>query len=114
MSDSLVIISIILIALGTYMSRTIPLFINIEALLGEKRRQLVRHFFSLMGAAIITALFATSIDLSIFSVEQLQASISMLSGFIGIIIAHFLFKNSGVSVLIGLLSYLAASLLVSN
>jgi len=37
--------------------------------------------------------------------------ISMLSGFIGIIIAYFLFKNSGISVLVGLISYLIASLL---
>lgn len=112
MSDNLLlIISIIIIALGTYLIRAIPLFINIEVLLGEKRKQLVRRFFYLMGAAIIAALFATSIDLSAFSFTQLPTLISMLSGFIGIIIAYFLFKNSGISVLVGLISYLIASLL---
>ncbi len=111
MSNNLLIISIILIALGTYMSRAIPLFINIEALLGEKRKRLVRHFFYLMGSAIIVALFVTSIDLSIFSIEKLQVLISMISGFIAIIMAHFIFNNSGISVLIGLISYLSASLL---
>ncbi len=47
MSDNLLlIISIIIIALGTYLIRAIPLFINIEVLLGEKRKQLVRRFFT--------------------------------------------------------------------
>jgi branched-subunit amino acid transport protein len=112
MSDNLLIImSIIAIALGTYLTRAIPLFIDIEKLLGEKRKQSVRHFLYLMGAAILAALFATSIDLSVFSASQLPALIHMMSGFIGIFITHLLFKNSGISVLVGLLSYFIASLI---
>ena len=113
MSDnSLIIISIIAIALGTYLTRAIPLFIDIEKLLGQKRKHLVRHFLYLMGAAIVAALFSSSIDLSAFSSSQLPALIHMMSGFAGIIIAHLLFKNSGISVLIGLLSYFIASLII--
>lgn len=112
MSDNgLIITSIIVIALGTYLTRAIPLFIDIEKLLGEKRKQLVRHFLYLMGTAIVASLFATSIDLSAFSANQPPALISMMSGFTGIFIAHLLFKNSGISVLVGLLSYFIASLI---
>jgi branched-subunit amino acid transport protein AzlD len=111
MSDNLlIIIGIIIIAMGTYLTRAIPLFINIEKLLGKKRKQLVRSFFYLMGAAIIAALFATSIDISAFSLARLPEVISMISGFMGIIMAHVLLKNSGISVLVGLFCYLVASL----
>ncbi len=108
------ITSLITIAIGTYLTRAIPLFINIEKLLGEKRKQLVRRFFYLMGAAIIAALFATSIDISAFSLERLPEMISMSSGFMGIIMAHLLLKNSGVSVLAGLFCYSIASLFFSG
>ncbi|HFC91681.1 MAG TPA: hypothetical protein ENJ51_02590 [Leucothrix mucor] len=111
MSDNfLIIAALITIAIGTYLARAIPLFINIEKLLGEKRKQLVRRFFYLMGAAIIAALFATSIDIDAFSLQKLPEMMSMISGFMGIIMAHLLLKNSGISVLVGLLCYLIASL----
>ncbi|MCK5917818.1 MAG: AzlD domain-containing protein [Cocleimonas sp.] len=115
MPDNLLIIfAIITISIGTYLTRAIPLFINIEKLLGEKRKLFVRRFFYLMGPAIIAALFATSIDLSAFSIERLPEIISMISGFMGIIITHLLLKNSGISVLVGLLCYLGASLLFTG
>lgn len=111
MPDSLsIIIGIIIIAMGTYLTRAIPLFINIEKLLGERRKQQMRHFLYLMGASIIAALFATSIDISVFSTGKASEIVSMITGFIGIIITHLLFKNSGISVLAGLLFYLIASL----
>ena len=111
MSDQLlIIIAIITIAIGTYLTRVVPLFIDIEKLLGKKRKQLVRNFFYLMGAAIIAALFATSIDISAFSLQRLPEMISMISGFMGIIMVHLLLKNSGISVLAGLFCYLVASL----
>lgn len=114
MPDNLLIIfAIITISIGTYLTRAIPLFINIEKLLGEKRKLFVRRFFYLMGPAIIAALFATSIDLSAFSIERLPEIISMISGFMGII-THLLLKNSGISVLVGLLCYLGASLLFTG
>jgi branched-subunit amino acid transport protein len=113
LNDSLILISIILIALGTYLTRALPLFIDIEKRLGSQRKVIVRHLLSLMGAAIIAALFATSIDLSAFSAEQRPALINMLSGFIGITIAYRRFKNSGVSILTGLVFYLISSLLIT-
>ncbi|MCK5895601.1 MAG: AzlD domain-containing protein [Cocleimonas sp.] len=109
-NNTLILISIIIIALGTYLTRALPLFIDIEKRLDHHKKLLMRHFFHLMGAAIIAALFATSIDISAFSIGQRAALMNMISGFIGIIISYKLFKNSGISVLAGLVFYLASSL----
>lgn len=108
-NNFIIIICIVVIAIGTFLTRATPFIFNIENILGERRKESLRKFLYLMGAAIIAALLATSIDFEMALDQKAQKLFSMAGGFIGIVFAHLIYKNSGISVLFGLFSYFMVS-----
>jgi len=96
---------IILVALGTYLTRFLPIKF------GEKFRELkdIDEFLRHSSTALISALFITTfISFPIESKEMIKGILALLCVFV----AYRIWKNLGISVLVGVISHFLLSLMV--
>ena len=96
---------IILVALGTYLTRFLPIKF------GKKFRELkdIDEFLRHSSTALISALFITTlISFPIESKEMIKGILALLCVFV----VYRIWKNLGISVLVGVISHFLLSLMV--
>ncbi|HIQ39154.1 MAG TPA: AzlD domain-containing protein [Methanothermococcus okinawensis] len=98
-------IAIVLVAIGTYLTRFLPLYFNERF----KRLKDMDEFLSYSSTAIISALFITS--LVSFPVDLKYISVSIVA-LTFVFLSYKKWKNLGISVLIGVIVHLLLSLIV--
>ena len=104
MNESILFL-IILLGVGTYLTRALPFIFKLDKWLSEDSQTFISHFFQLMGPALIAALFAFSLDPSLFSHGISNEVIGTAIGFSTVIATFVLWKNIGLCVFSGILAY---------
>ena len=100
--------AVLLAALGTYLIRAVPFLLSPRNDKSSKIRPKIKLFFQLMGPSMIAALLVTSIGFP-DSEEHFQIS-NYLIGFTGVGASHWLWKNPGMCVLVGVLCFSVSQL----
>ena len=104
MNESILFL-IVLLGVGTYLTRALPFIFKLDKWLSEDSQTLVSQFFQLMGPALIAALFAFSLDSSLFSHGISNEVIGTAIGFSAVVATFVLWKNVGLCVFSGILAY---------
>ena len=107
-TDIFFIYAVLLAALGTYLIRAVPFLLSARKENNSKNHPQIKLFFQLMGPSMIAALLVTSIEFP-NSVNYFQI-LNYLIGFAGVGISHWLWKNPGICVLAGVLSFSVSQL----
>ncbi len=113
MNESLIWL-IILLGVGTYLTRALPFIFKLDKWLSEDSQTLLSQFFQLMGPALIAALFAFSLDPSLFSNGITHEVIGTAIGFSTVVATFVLWKNTGICVFSGILAYAIFSYFVQS
>ena len=103
------IIAVLLIAVGTYLIRAVPFVLSSKKGTGKKSWNQINLFFQLMGPSIIAALLVVSVASSLKTGDTSQL-INITMGFSGVGLSHWLWNNSGISVLAGVTCFTTALL----
>jgi len=98
--------AIILVAIGTYLARFLPIYFNERF----KRLKGIDEFLTYSSTALISALFVTS--LLSFPVELKNTSISIVA-LAFVFVSYKKWKNLGFSVLIGVIVHLLISSVIA-
>ena len=98
------IIAVLLIAVGTYLIRAVPFVLSSKKEGGKKSWPQINLFFQLMGPSMIAALLVVSVA-SPLQTQNFSHLINVAMGFSGVVVSHFLWNNSGVSVLTGVFCF---------
>jgi len=106
-TDIYFVYAVLLAALGTYLIRAVPFLLSARKINSKNHTQ-INLFFQLMGPSMIAALLATSIEFP-NSVDYFQI-LNYLIGFAGVGVSHLLWKNPGICVLAGVLSFSVSQL----
>lgn len=101
--------TVLLIAVGTYLIRAVPFVLTSKKKIEIKSRFQINIFFQLMGPSMIAALLIVSIESPLENHDYID-HINTCIGFAGVGVSHWLWKNSGLSVLVGV-GFFSASLL---
>ena len=107
-TDIYFIFSVLLTALGTYLIRAVPFLLSTRKEKRSKNHPQIKLFFQLMGPAMITALLVTSIGFP--NSEDYFQILNYLTGFAGVGLSHWLWKNPGICVLAGVISFSVSQL----
>ncbi len=91
------ILAILLVALGTYLTRVVPLSIKI------KRAEDIETLLSYSSSALLSALFVTSLVSFPLNISELGISTVAL---IFVVLTYLTWKNLGLSVLVGVVGHL--------
>jgi len=100
-----VLFLIVLLGVGTYLTRALPFIFKLDKWLSEDSQTFTSQFFQLMGPALIAALFAFSLDPSLFSHGITNEVIGTSIGFAMVIATFVLWKNVGLCVFSGIIAY---------
>ena len=98
------IIAVLLIAVGTYLIRAVPFALSSKKVTGKKSWHQINLFFQLMGPSMIAALLVVSVA-SPLTTQDTSQLINVAMGFLGVGVSHWLWNNSGISVLAGVICY---------
>jgi len=104
MSENILFL-IILLGVGTYLTRALPFIFKLDKWLNEDSQTFIAQVFQLMGPALIAALFAFSLDPSLFSNGITNEVIGTSIGFATVVATFVLWKNVGLCVFSGILAY---------
>ncbi len=107
--ESKSIIACLIIGLGTFIFRFIP-FLFGEKMSNSFFRGLL-PFFKLSGISIIASLFILSLNLNINLIFSLYA-IKVILSCLAVIFCSIIFKNPGISVLIGIFVFFVTNLVI--
>ena len=107
-TDIYFVCAVLLAALGTYLIRAVTFLLSARKENNSKNHPQIKLFFQLMGPSMIAALLVTSIEFP-NSVNYFQI-LNYLIGFAGVGISHWLWKNPGICVLAGVLSFSVSQL----
>ena len=106
-----ILTAVFLLALATYLTRLVPLLLALKKQnTGQGVRKTIRQLFEYIAPSLIAALF-------VISITPLTTNISLDGGFhlgfalTAVLISHFIWKNPGISVLIGVAAYAGAHIL---
>ena len=103
------IIAVLLIAVGTYIIRAVPFVLSSKKETGKKSWNQINLFFQLMGPSMIAALLVVSVA-SPLKTQDTSQFINVAMGFLGVGVSHWLWNNSGISVLAGVICFTTALL----
>ena len=101
------IIAVLLIAVGTYLIRAVPFALSSKKVTGKKSWHQINLFFQLMGPSMIAALLVVSVA-SPLKTQDTSQLINVAMGFSGVGVSHWLWNNSGISVLVGVICFTTA------
>ena len=107
-TDIFFIYAVLLAALGTYLIRAVPFLLSAGKEKNSKTHPKIKLFFELMGPSMIAALLVTSIGLP-NSEDNLQF-LNYLIGFTLVGASYWLWKNPGICVLAGIISFSVSQL----
>ncbi len=110
LTDIFFVYAVLVAALGTYLIRAVPFLLSARRRKNKKITPRVNLFFQLMGPSMIAALLVTSTE-STYSDDYLQI-MNYLIGLTGVGVSHWLWKNSGISVLAGVLCFSISQLIL--
>ena len=102
-TDIYFVYAVLLAALGTYLIRAVPFLLSARKEKRSKNHPQINLFFQLMGPSMIAALLVTSIGLP--NSEDYFKILNYLIGFTGVGTSYWLWKNPGICVLTGVLSF---------
>ena len=102
-TDIFFIYAVLLAALGTYLIRAVPFLLSARKEKRIKNYHQIKLFFQLMGPSMIAALLVTSIGFP--NSEDYFQILKYLIGFAGVGASYWLWKNPGICVLAGVLSF---------
>ena len=102
-TDIYFIYAVLLAALGTYLIRAVPFLLSARKEKRSKNHPQINLFFQLMGPSMIAALLVTSIGLP--NSEDYFHILNYLIGFTGVGASYWLWKNPGICVLAGVISF---------
>ena len=103
------IIAVLLIGVGTYLIRAVPFVLSSKKETGKKSWHQINLFFQLMGPSMIAALLVVSVA-SPLKTQDTSQLINVAMGFSGVGVSHWLWNNSGLSVLTGVICFITALL----
>ena len=107
-TDIYFIYAVLLAALGTYLIRAVPFLLSARKGKNSKNHPQIKIFFQLMGPSMIAALLVTSIGFP--NSEDYFQIVNYLIGFAGVGASYLLWKNPGICVLVGVLSFSVSQL----
>ena len=102
-TDIFFIYAVFLAALGTYLLRAVPFLLSARKEKRIKNHPKINLFFKLMGPSMIASLLVTSIRLP--NSEDYFQILNYLIGFTGVGASYWLWKNPGICVLAGAISF---------
>ena len=102
-TDIYFVYSVLIAALGTYLIRAVPFLLSARKKIRIKNYPQIKLFFQLMGPSMIAALLVTSIGFT--NSEDYFQIVNYLIGFAGVGASYLLWKNPGICVLAGVLSF---------
>ena len=108
-TDIYFVYAVLLAALGTYLIRAVPFLLSARKEKSSKNHPQINLFFQLMGPSMIAALMVTSIG-SPLQTENYSQILNYLIGFAGVGASYWLWKNPGICVLAGILSFSVSQL----
>ena len=108
-TDIYFVYAVLLAALGTYLIRAVPFLLSTRKQKRSKNHPQIKLFFQLMGPSMIAALLVTSIG-SPLQTENYSQILNYLIGFAGVGASHWLWKNPGICVLAGVISFSVSQL----
>ena len=109
-TDIYFVYAVLLAALGTYLIRAVPFLLSARKEKSSKNHPQINLFFQLMGPSMIAALLVTSTGFPLQS-EDYSQILNYLIGFAGVGASYWLWKNPGICVLAGVLSFSVSQLL---
>ena len=107
-TDIFFIYAVLLAALGTYLIRAVPFLLSARKEKSRKNHPQIKLFFKLMGPSMIASLLVTSIRLP--NSEDYFQILNYLIGFTGVGASYWLWKNTGICVLSGVISFSVSQL----
>ena len=107
-TDIYFIYAVLLAALGTYLIRAVPFLLSARKEKRSKHHPQIKLFFQLMGPSMIAALLVTSIGFP--NSEDYFQILNYLIGFTGVGVSYWLWKNPGICVLAGVVSFSVSQL----
>ena len=107
-TDIYFVYAVLLAALGTYLIRAVPFLLSARKEKSSKNNPQIKLFFQLMGPSMIAALLVTSIEFT--NSENYFEISNYLIGFAGVGASHWVWKNPGICVLAGVLSFSVSQL----
>ena len=102
-TDIYFVFAVLLAALGTYLIRAVPFLVCARKEKSMKSRPQINLFFKLMGPSMIAALLVTSIEFA--NSEDYLQILNYLIGFTGVGASYWLWKNPGICVMAGVISF---------
>ena len=102
-TDIYFVFTVFLAALGTYLIRAVPFLLSGKKKKSSKNHPQIDLFFQLMGPSMIAALLVTSIGFP--NSEDYSQILNYLIGLTAVGASHLLWKNPGICVLTGVLSF---------
>ena len=107
-TDIYFVFAVFLAALGTYLIRAVPFLLSTRKVKSSKKNPKIGLFFQLMGPSMIASLLVTSIRLP--NSEDYSQILNYLIGFTGVGASYWLWKNPGICVLAGVISFSVSQL----
>ena len=104
-----VIVAVLMMAVGTDLSREVPFGLSSKKETGKKSWHQINLFFQLMGPSMVAALLVVSVA-SPLKTQDTSQLIKVAMGFSGVGVSHWLWNNSGISVLAGVICFTTALL----
>ena len=108
-TDIYFVFAVLLAALGTYLIRAVPFLLSARKENRSKNHPQIKLFFQLMGPSMIAALLVTSTGFT--NSEDYFQILNYLIGFAGVGASYCMWKNPGICVLAGVLSFSVSQLL---
>ena len=108
-TDIYFVCAVFLAALGTYLIRAVPFLLSTRKKKSSNNYPQIKLFFQLMGPSMIAALLVTSTGFP--NSEDYLQILNYLIGFAGVGASYWLWKNPGICVLAGVLSFSVSQLL---
>jgi len=102
-TDIYFVYAVLLAALGTYLIRAVPFLLSARKEKRSKNHSQIKLFFQLMGPSMIASLLVTSIRLP--NSEDYFQILNYIIGFAGVGASYWLWKNPGICVLAGVISF---------
>ena len=102
-TDIYFIYAVLLAALGTYLIRAVPFLLSARKKKKSKKHPQINLFFQLMGPSMIAALLVTSIGFQ--NSEDYFQILNYLIGFAGVGASYWLWRNPGICVIAGVISF---------
>ena len=108
MTDINFVYAVLLAALGTYLIRAVPFLLSARKEKRSKTHPQINLFFQLMGPSMIASLLVTCIGIP--NSEDNFQILNYLIGFTGVGASYWLWKNPGICVLAGVISFSVSQL----